>query len=538
MASTVGLDQAGSPASVAKLAALTRAPGITGHSGPYPVTFTSLAVNGQPQSASIMVEGRDEAPAAVDQPQITTGDWVRPGEAVVERNFADALGIRPGDRITLDDRSFRVAWLAVTAAVPLYPNICYFFGCGAQLKPFGMANPGLVWLTQPDARSLATRAEPLAYLLNLKLAAGAETGAFANACFDDAAAPMLYNWQCIGDEDDGQVQTEQEVLLTASWLLGLLAVGSVAVLVGGRMMEQTRRAGVLKAAGGTPGLVAVVLLAEHLSLGVAAGLGLLAGQLAAPLVTGPGAGLLGAAITPPVTVLIAGLAVVVALAIAGAATLIPALRAARASTAAMLADAAKAPSRSPLLVGISAKLPIPLLLGLRLAGRRPRRTLLSVASVAVAVTGVVAALYARASLDRFDSGSSGANGPLDQVLLVVTVALVVLAAVNAILIASATVTDARLSSAVARALGATPEQVAVGISAAQVLPALLGAVLGVPGGAALFRMLSSAGSVRPPGWWLLVTVLGAVAAVAALTLIPSRFGASSPVAEILQSETA
>jgi putative ABC transport system permease protein len=400
-------------------------------------------------------------------------------------------------------------------------------------------NPGLVWLPSADVRGLATPAEPLSYLANLRLAPGAETGAFAASCNDDnvsSPAPLISDWQCLQATDNGQVMTEQEALLTASWLLALLAVGSVAVLVGGRMAEQIRRAGLVKAAGGTPQLVASVLLAEHMVVGgAAAGLGLLAGHLAAPLVTGPGGTLLGAPVTPPVTAGMAVLAVAVALAIAGAATFVPAVRAARASTAAMLADAARAPSRSGLLAGISSKLPVTLLLGLRLAARRPRRTLLGAASVFVAVSGVAAALWAQASLDRYDSGPR-ANGPLDQVLLVVTVGLVLLAVVNAILIAWATTTDVRLASTVAQVLGATPGQVSVGIAAAQTVPALAGAVLGIPGGALLFAILSGPGSVAPHAWWLAVVVLTAAAAVAVLTFIPSRLAGRAGLAPILRAE--
>jgi putative ABC transport system permease protein len=523
-------------AALARIGAFTRAPGVTARSGPYPVTFTSLTVNGRAESASVMVEGRGQAPAAVDQPQVTAGTWIGPGEVVVERTFAGAEGIAVGDRIALDGKSFRVGGIAVTAAVPPEPSICYFFGCGRQLQPFGMANPGLVWLPEADARGLATPTEPLSYLVNLRLAPGAEVGAFAASCNDDdvnSPAPLISDWQCLQATDNGQVMTEQKALLTASWLLALLAVGSVIVLVGGRMAEQTRRAGLLKAAGGTPRLVASVLLAEHMAIGAAAaGLGLLAGHLAAPLVTGPGGTLLGAPVTPPVTAGMAVLAVVAALVIVGAATFVPAVRAAGTSTAAMLADAARAPSRSGALAGISSKLPVTLLVGLRLAARRPRRALLGAASVFVAVSGVAAALWAQASLDRYDSGPR-ANGPLEQVLLVVTVGLVLLAVVNAILIAWATVTDARLASAVTRVLGATPGQVSVGIAAAQALPALAGAVLGIPAGAALFGVLSGPGSVAPPAWWLAVVVLAAVAAVAVLTFIPSRLAGRGGPAPVL-----
>ena len=69
-----------------------------------------------------------------------------------------------------------------------------------------------------------------------------------------------------------------------------------------------------------------------------------------------------------------------------------------------------------------------------------------------------------------------------------TVILLALAAVNAIVITWATVLDNRHASALARALGATPREVSTALAAAQVLPALLGAVLGIfPGGFAAVR---------------------------------------------------
>ena len=106
----------------------------------------------------------------------------------------------------------------------------------------------------------------------------------------------------------------QLVLITGSWLLALLALASVAVLVGGRMAEQTRRVGLLKAVGGTPRLVAVVLLFEHVLVGLcAAGVGLVAGWLAAPLLDGPGAGLLGAPSAPSLSGSTVGLVIALAL---------------------------------------------------------------------------------------------------------------------------------------------------------------------------------------------------------------------------------
>jgi putative ABC transport system permease protein len=233
----------------------------------------------------------------------------------------------------------------------------------------------------------------------------------------------------------------------------------------------------------------------------------------------------------------------VALGIATVATLVPAIRAARTSTVAALADAARPPHRSQRLIKVSARLPVPLLLGLRLAARRPRRTLLNVASITVTASGIVAVLCVHAGYGQSLYASSGLANPqtgkLNRVLLVLTVALVALAAVNAILISWATVLDTRHPSALTRALGATPEQVTAGLAAAQALPALAGALLGIPGGIELFATVSKDGTVTaPPAWWLIATVLGTVAAVVAVTAVPAWLGTRHSISGVLQAELA
>jgi putative ABC transport system permease protein len=100
------------------------------------------------------------------------------------------------------------------------------------------------------------------------------------------------------------------------------------------------------------------------------------------------------------------------------------------------------------------------------------------------------------------------------------------------------VLDSRRPLAVARALGATQEQVSAGVSAAQLLSALPGAIVGIPVGIGLVTAVSRGGSsaLLPPAWSLVAVVLGSVLVVAALTAIPARIAARRPVAEILQSE--
>src|SRR5262245_35818793 len=529
--------------------ALAHAPGVTRRSGPFPVTWTTLTAGGE--TVNVRAEGRDTGPAPVDHPKTTQGSWVRDGGVVVEAAFAEALGVEAGDSLTLKGRTFRIVGVAVTAAAAPYPNSCLAF-CGRA-----PGDAGLVWLTRADVRSLASGAGSMSYVSYLKLADPGAAAAFVaehgplrdkppgtGPSATAPSAPMLQSWQEIKQQSTQLVASQRRVLLTGAWLLGLLAVASVAVLVGGRMADQIRRVGLLKAVGGTPRLVAAVLLAEYVVVALlAAAAGLAFGRLSAPLLIDSSAGMLGSATPPPLTLSTVGIVTAVALAVAVAATFVPAVRAARTSTVRALADSARAPRRTAWLIALSARLPVPLLLGLRAAARRPRRAILGVLSIAISVSGVVAALTAHAVLNVDHPGTGSELGSfradrLDQVLLLITITLVALAAVNAIFITWATALDARHSSAVSRALGATPQQVSAGLSAAQVLPALAGAALGIPGGIALFAAVSSADTIAPPLWQLLAVVPATAVVIAVLTALPARLGARRPAAEILRAERA
>ena len=319
----------------------------------------------------------------------------------------------------------------------------------------------------------------------------------------------------------------------------------MAVLVGGRLAEGTRRVGLLKSVGGTPGLVAATFLVENLFLAlVAAVVGLLVGWGAAPLVSRPEADLVGAPGAPPLTLVMVAVALVVALLVALASTLVPAIRAARMSTVDALADAPRLPRRRDSLMRLSTKLPVPALFGLRLVARRPRRAALSAASIAVAVMGLVAALAIHAAVDKkfaHFASSGGLVNPdvprAEEVLTAITISLVTLAALTAIFTAWSTVLDARRASAVTLALGATPLQVRGGLAMTQVIPALPGAILGLPLGLGLFKVVSRQGlNGLPPVLWLVAAVFGTVLIVAALTSVPARIGLQRPVAQMLQTE--
>jgi ABC-type lipoprotein release transport system permease subunit len=544
------------PAEVSGLEELASAPGVIDHSGPYPVTPAELQASGR--TSYVQAVGRDAAPASVDQPELIQGSWVSDGGVVVEAAFANALDLRVGDPVTLDGRSFEVVGVAVTAAMPPYPEASCFSptGCASgatpeevsKLPPGLLQNPGLVWLTQADVRSLTPDPGSLSYVMNLKLADPDEAQAFVDANPPESLdAPGLVSWEEIREEATELARDTQILLLIGAWLLGLLAVASLSVLVGSRMADQTRRVGLLKAVGGTPSLVAAVLLAEYVLVAiVAAAAGLAVGSLTAPLLTESSAGLVGSAGTPSMTMSAVGLVTAVALGVAVVATAVPAVRAARSSTVNALADSARPPRRIGWLIAISARLPVPLLLALRVAARRPRRVVLGVVSIAITVSGIYVLLVLNAFLTTQPLATGYDDAQVEvlrHVLLVWTVILLSLAAVNAIVITWATVLDNRHSSALARALGATPRDVSAALAAAQVLPALVGAVLGVfPGGFALFAAIiaitggDSERATLPSLWQLLAVVLATVLVVAALTAVPARLGGRGPVTETLQAE--
>jgi putative ABC transport system permease protein len=521
-----------SPADLAALVALSHARGVEARSGPYPVATAVMGRTG----IVVSVEGRQPGAAAVDQPEVTDGTWIRPGAVVVERSFAEAANLRLGQTITLNGRPFQVAGFAVTSAFDGYPGI------------------SLMWATEAAARGLATKAAPLTYYSNLRLSGASPRAidAFVNAygvkngASAYATTPLLISWTVVADQDSSFVRSDQAFPLTGATLLGLLALASVAVLVGGRLAEGTRRVGLLKAVGGTPGLVGATFLTENLFLAlVAAVVGLLAGWRAAPLLSKPEAELVGAPGAPSLTLVTVVAALVAALVVALASTLVPAIRAARMSTVSALADAPRLPKRRDSLIRLSTRLPVPALFGLRLAARRPRRAILSAASIAVTVMGLVAALAIHAAVDNKLSVLGRPGGLVnpavlraEQVLTVITISLVTLAALTAIFAAFATVLDARRACAVTLALGATPRQVRAGLVMAQVIPALPGAILGVPLGIGLFEVGAHGLSGLPPMLWLVAAVLGTVLVVAALTSVPARIGLRRPVAEMLQTEAA
>ncbi|MEV4395017.1 FtsX-like permease family protein [Nonomuraea sp. NPDC049607] len=525
-------------AATSALAALADDPAVVAAHGPYRIVHADLTTRGS-TSSGVVVHGFAERPGAVDRPLVTSGRWVSPGGTVLERGFATALGVGVGDRVTIAGRSYPVVGIAVTAATSIYP-------WAAQIGPGGGPSDsgGLAWMTRSDARTLASsRRLPVTTAIDLKLRDPAATEAFREAHRDPDVRVDFHSWQFTATQDTVILKDSRPILVVGSWLLSFLAVTGVAALAAGRAAEQTRRAGLLKAVGAGPGLIATVLLTEYLALALAGdALGLMIARLAAPGLASPTASRIGDAAelggAPVVT------ATVLAVAVAVLSTLRPTLRAMRTATVTALSATARPPRHRPWLTALSALLPTPLLLGLRLTARRPGRAVLQACSTATTMIAVVALLTLHVQPERgygLDGSSVLPNlrGEQDRrLMLAVTVLLIALAVVNTITLTWTTAMEARANLAVARTLGATPGQVAAGLSAAQLLPSLPGAVAGIPLGLGLLSLFAAGNSVPAPSSWLVGAAFATILATMACTALPARLAARRPVAQALSAETA
>lgn len=512
-------------AALAELAPLTTRAGVTDHSGPFPIAYLTMTAHGV--SAHAVVEGRGTAPVSIDRPAVTDGTWVRPGGAVVERAFADALGIRVGDTVSVDGHPLRVIGTAVTAARATYPYAGWHYP-GSVLVERG----GLVWVERGDIATLAGD-QPLSYTLNLKLADPATSTTYA-------VGDQLSTWQEIDRVNSRLYRDAQVALIVGSWLLSGLALAGVAGIVAGRIIGQRRRVGLLKAVGAGPAMIAAGYLAEYLVIGLAAaGTGLAAGWLAAPRLFGPSAGLIGSVNTQPPALRTVIAATALALTIAVAATLVPVVRAAATSTVHALADAATPPRRRRWRIWLSRRLPTALLIGVRVNARRPRRARLIMVNALITTTALVAILMVNAQVTHFDLGYTELANPRvarsEQATLVLTVVLCVLALINAVVSTWTAVLDTRHPLAVARTLGATPGQVGAGLTVAQLLPAIPGVAVGIPCGINLCLFFAHGDPRYPSASGMLAVALGVLLAVAALTAIPAMAAARQSVADALQS---
>jgi putative ABC transport system permease protein len=122
-------------------------------------------------------------------------------------------------------------------------------------------------------------------------------------------------------------------------------------------------------------------------------------------------------------------------------------------------------------------------------------------------------------------------------MIVITAMLIVLAVINALLTTWATIADNRHATALAQALGATPDQVAAGIAATQLFAVVPGTLAGIPLGIALLQTVAKSSDAYKliPIWWYPAIFVCAAVFITALGTIPARIAGRRPIAPTLET---
>ena len=191
----------------------------------------------------------------------------------------------------------------------------------------------------------------------------------------------------------------------------------------------------------------------------------------------------------------------------------------------------------------AAPLPLPLALGFKDLLARRRRALRLGAAIAVTGAAIVFALSMQASLDARAAGvASDVPDELPVLVYTLDVVLLVITVTTVVAIALLSVRERIRDFGVLQAVGLTPRQIASSLVGAHATLALLAALLSIPLGIALYRVVYAlAGGdadalVIAPWWWLALVPLAAPLIVAAAAGLPARLATRIPPAEALRYE--
>ena len=496
-------DEPGDRALVAALrraaSRLTSAAGVVAAGGPWSHLYGSIQIAGGTED--LTAEVRDPRPSQVDQPLVTRGRWLGHGGGVVlESGLAATLGASAGDTVTIQGRPFPVRGVAQTVSRGRFP----------------LSRPAQVWVTPETAgqlRDLGMTEEGVQ--LQLRLADPGRAADFVAAHrsleavpSSSAVVPYLETWQQRRSESHADIDILAGTLFAAGALIGILTVATAAGLGVGR---------------------------------------LLARPIAATSVT-----LLGRPEPPPLTVTRVAIVAAVAVAVVLLGTVRPALRGIRQSTLRSLTAGPRPPRRPGRLAGLAARagVPVPGVLGLRSAWRRPGRLLTNAIGLALGVAMIVVALALRESLDRLELRPSEPGhaateaavavlyGQIRAVILGTAGLLLVLATINAWIVATFAARDAARNQAVLRAVGATPRQTVTALIVSQLGACAIAVAVGIPLGLGLWSLMEGGDlpAVRVSATSLVLLAAAVPAVFAAIVSVPARLLARRPVAPLLAYE--
>lgn len=523
-------------------------PGVVERSEPWNTAFTQFRARGRVVALALLVRN---AGAVIDRPVPVDGQALEGTGLVIERSFATALALQPGDAVEVRRAdgswaSTKVGGIAASVVAGPYPSTV----------------PGRAFVTPDGAAALGVAAGPGA-TVGVRLRDSADAAWVAAQAGISRGDAMLTAWSAERDDALSGV-TDFQVILSAFALLLLGTAASVlAATVGGRVVAEHRQLGLLRAAGCTPLQAACALMLEY---GVVAAIGATAGvALAASLLPA----LTGAAL-PPLGMPPGGLDLSAAVAVAVSVTSASALVAAAASWRATRRRPATLLHGEPFerhsrlgRWAVQRGASVVVALGVKDAFARRARALTTAGAVALAVMAVVAALSMEATFDRAaEAQEAGVSQPTPSMTptagslppiigeeatiddgrrlrpLVYTLegALVATALVTLLVSVLLDGRERRQEQAMLKAIGVTPRQLSLSRGVAGGVVAAAGAVLGLPLGWAFFRAAyaSAEGSPSEVGDASLLGALMAagvvcVVAIAISTLAGARASGGAPV---------
>jgi putative ABC transport system permease protein len=518
--------------SQADAGAIAALPGVAERDEPVPHVSAAVAGGGTDR---VQLEGLS-APARVNTPVRMEGVAPPASGIVLERSFADALGLRVGGTLRLAGADGPVELpIAGTAISPSQP-------------PYPRRNPGLAWVTRATLERIEPDRGAWRWTQAIRLTDPAAAPAFAARAV--AALPpetaSAGTWQ--DQRADALLGAQPIALILTTYTIVLLIVvfAVVALLVGARAAAQHREIGLLKAVGLTPRQVTVVFALESAALGlIAVGIGFTVGALLAPLLATPSTEtMLGSPTTAasPWHLLVASCPILLVLVGSARSST---RRSTRFSVLHAIQSGAPSPaSRSRLAHAIArAPAPVPLALGLKDLLARRHRALRLGGAIMLTGAAIVFALSMKASLDARPVGQAS-DVPNELPVLVYTLdaVLPVITATTLVAIALLSVRERIRDYGVLKTVGLTPRQIASSLVGAHATLAVIAALASIPAGIGLDLAVygiaggSSEDLVLAPWWWLALVPIGTVLVVLIATGLPARLAARIPTADALRYE--
>jgi len=355
------------------------------------------------ERAKLVMSALPAAPR-VDRPFVIAGRLPRAlGEVTIFRGLAQGTGMGPGDELALRDGDrLKVVGVAV---LPL-------------ASADGWVTPAQADALTPAPRAAGEASGPRTVVeMPLRLRDPQSAGAFTKSL---EAGPDLRASDWLEARREFSDESRRNLaILGASTLLAMLAAGfTLATAIGGRVLADRRRIGLLRAVGVTPRGVTGVLLAHYLALAaIATPLGLLAGRLLAPPLLGDTLTLLGTPQPAPPGPLLAAEVFALVLAAVGLATALPAWRAGRLPPVVALEPVRPSAGDRASRAATAARrlrLPVVAMLGAKDAYVQRARAILTMASLALAGMVVVCALAFEATMDRLAADPALRAQPWDM----------------------------------------------------------------------------------------------------------------------------